>query len=1672
MGLFDFLTKKDEKKSSILGGVFDKPTTEKVDLPGINRLFTPEEEKQYNPQAVKKAVDNLPPKHDFFKDVNEGVSNFTKKLYDPGLSPEVVKAVNSLPDLYIKRPPGTESQMPQMRRQTFGDVANFFPQLLGDIISLGLYFGKTAKEGITGKESKRTTVPALFGKDQNYIDAQGAVKGYMDAVRAGIPEDEAYRSAAKEGIVNAVMIAPIIVDGVKFGAKKAIPEKLINPEVIQTSKADVFDYLSGRKSAMDLKLPKAAQEQIAEVMKNGTREEKLKMLQGIDVLSVKPSRLGKLLGIDQAQAELIMSELHGTPVRPSATGALPGYRERPGQGPAAGLSIRETEGVGFEGKKPKITPEELNSLAEETKRKGKIVPEEPIEKSAITPTNEDVTKKIHELRGELETAQSNLDKAIGDQELFGDEIPDLQSKVNDLRKQIKDIKYPAVATAKEVLAKAEKRVKVEPTKIEQPEEDTGLTEAEQEEINNEYTKVVEQEGKDIADEVKAIRESKLKKDEKQNEIDELKLQNELSQEIMKDMPGKKLQKFISRREGEFLDLKDPNKARTPKERQAIMERTKKVLRASEAAFEATGQGTDTYDDPDTIRDVIAQYRIRRKEFLEQKYVISQKVKNFREKQNIIEAVEKEIRAEGRSRMHQIQVIKDFFVLTDKELKQTMKGNPDVRLLTDEKFNDLLKGIEGKAYAISKHREALLAVESTIFTKELRKVENLRKALKMKEYRNMSINELDKFNALLESFQTGDEFLGPRQIQTAKLTDLGEIKTRREALEALAKEAGVPFETVQQVKVKTIDKFLYDVAFARQNPLYKIMVENANHATIEAGKRFYEIKNVAEKLMREARKSRPRRFVDKLVPTDQMIFDYLSGDPLTKIEIAKRMTPEEIKASLYIQQQYSIMRDYLVNQGTLEKYRQNYITHIRRSFLEMLKETGKGVFTKTGIKGIFKELMDVNKLQRANFNILNDKTGEVLPLEKFFKFSMQRSGNLIPTKNVAKAFLNYVRTFETKRELDSFIPKIDIFSHVLTPSEMTKRGLVKNDTLRVFVRKWLNTKKGRIVDTGFVSPGDKIDLALRSGIAATRLIDLGLNIPVGLASNLGAQSSTFIPLGVRKYGTGVRRSLTKKGTEIAHKYEFLVGESLWERLRDASKDLGDKTNEVIFGLYGDADRRAKKVFLLGKMTPAEFKSGELSSERLAQLRNEMGRFHIMDGMSSIIGKTSPGMVFTQYKSWAVPMMHTNLSNLAKFKDDVKAGKNPFKSQESKELLRSTLLVTSLLLLGYKEYSNLRDTKNRSFLQQLAYKAMNDALSIIGALDPTVWGSPTRLQKFIGDLLGSMTTIATSLATGERSASDEVPGVKEFTNTVEPKAFQQLLGDKTETSEEKVTTSLEKSLKNIQDKIDKVDPNVLDRVEKIHAQAKELGFGTPEADALVSEDNLSDDDYEVYKLMRSKDAKEAQIELVPKVLPIFEQASELGFGTPEADKLVEDLTDDEYDVYKAMKKSLFAQPEVGPSKWDQQSFLDHVSNIAKGWTISPVTAFDNLVHGDWKITQLKNGQIIVDRMPVDASQEVKAKVAKDNADFKLDHVIPLEAGGTNRTDNLQIITTKEWADNTQVENYLGKALGDKKITGAQAREYAIRFKAGQEEVLTPKLLEEYKEKYDSVPITFEEIKSLTN
>lgn len=203
--------------------------------------------------------------------------------------------------------------------------------------------------------------------------------------------------------------------------------------------------------------------------------------------------------------------------------------------------------------------------------------------------------------------------------------------------------------------------------------------------------------------------------------------------------------------------------------------------------------------------------------------------------------------------------------------------------------------------------------------------------------------------------------------------------------------------------------------------------------------------------------------------------------------------------------------------------------------------------------------------------------------------------------------------------------------------------------------------------------------------------------------------------------------------------------------------------------------------------------------------------------------------------------------------------------------------------------------------------------------------------------------------------------------------------------------------------------------------------------------------------------------------------------EADELVTNAFPDtpegdaKYDAYKTAKTMLKAA-DIGfgskpTTSWDKQSLAQHIGNIADAVGTHPIQFFDNVFHraGDWKVTGIENGQVLVARLPLNASEAVKKQAAKDNADWKLDHTVPLEIGGSNRNSNLQLLTTEQWAAHTKVENYLGAALKNDEITGAQAREYMLRYKAGIGEPMSATLLLEYKKKYGGKPITFEEIQA---
>jgi hypothetical protein len=943
----------------------------------------------------------------------------------------------------------------------------------------------------------------------------------------------------------------------------------------------------------------------------------------------------------------------------------------------------------------------------------------------------------------------------------------------------------------------------------------------------------------------------------------------------------------------------------------------------------------------------------------------------------------------KERSRKVKAAQEFFNLTDVEMAKITRRR-DVRLMDKKQFDNFMQEVAGKAQAFAERSKAVAQLKGTIFDKELRKTENIRKAMKFPTVENMSISQLTEFDNLLSQYKRGDEFLGLRKLETVDRTDLKGIKTLREARERLAKEAGVSVKELESIKVVSTDRLRFDTSLAEKNPFYRNMVEGYSKSMLEGEARFFEIRRTANTLIKEARKSRKRGLVERAVPTDEQIFKYIEApsegpvitsglagkarkfdtadefvesqrkvfhqtspevaakiekegfrvdiqgsgasdtlplgvntkattkellikgrgsqveaflpadakvksfatrneaerffrnesdvfrkaddnvniidrdiakraneildrkgrtrtqvlaenkeaqrildegrpkmleqakiakeeatrimreqgfdaieikrdiggfgetdnlivlDPKllktksqltdifnqvketrieTKTQLAKQMTKEELDASNFIIGEYARMRDYLVQFQVLKKYRSDYITHIRRGFLEEWRAGGPAKGLLNGFKSVFKQY----QLDEAVFNILDSDTGQILPLEKFFQFSMRRTGQIAPTQNVARAFLTYAKTFEKKAALDSVVPKLDIYAHSLTPARTTPRGLEFDRSLKRFVNEWVNTKKGRVSRGLFSKQGDELDIGLRFVKMFTLLHDLGLNIPVSIAAQFGEQATTFTMLGTKRYARGIARLNSKRGKKIVRENEAFLGRTPWDAFHDASNNIADRLSIGLMGLFKDATVRANKIFMLGSMSDAEWKAAQISSERLSGLRTEMGRYRVVEDASSIVGATTEGQILTQYKKWAIPIARTTFVNAGRLaKMLAKRDPNVLKSREFQELFRSTVVISSLVLVASAVIGE--DEDDKSFTAQLISKARRDALSTIGALDPTAFANAPRVITFLEDLATAMKQIA---FLEEYKTKEGLVGVQKLKRTITPVAVKQFI-----------------------------------------------------------------------------------------------------------------------------------------------------------------------------------------------------------------------------------------------------------------------------------------------------------
>lgn len=706
------------------------------------------------------------------------------------------------------------------------------------------------------------------------------------------------------------------------------------------------------------------------------------------------------------------------------------------------------------------------------------------------------------------------------------------------------------------------------------------------------------------------------------------------------------------------------------------------------------------------------------------------------------------------RRGKVSAIRDFFHLTDIQIVK-IGGKKDTRLMSDKEFDTFIEKISTFAQEESERMQKATIIQAEIKAKELIKTENLRKALALPPITKMNTKQLDTFFEAVSSAQPKDIFLTQRQLETLKNTNMEGKMTEREVKEILSKSMNKPVENLV-ISSKWFDSFNYDTALARSDPFYNLMVTEFNARYLRAEMIYLEAEKKTNALAKSARKSKPKSLKQIIAPTDDLVFEWGGSD--NKTSVVEKMTKEELEFGEFVQEDLIKMRDFLIENQGMTKFFTNYMVHVRRSFLETA--------TRDGIAPAMKEIIKQNKEDQAVFNIISD-TGNILPLEKFFPHLLHRSGELVPSKNVAKAYLSYKRAFERMRAFNEIMPKFDTYVTVLSPKKMTPRGLEMDKTLKNFYNEWINNKKGRKTSFGGKIPqGGIIDVSLRTLNLVSAIKDLGLAI--GFASAGGEQAMTFVSMGPKNFAKGKIRMNTKRGKRIIEKYRNFTGISPWQKMSQAADNLGDKASSGFFIVFHTLSVQANKNFLLGDMTAQEYASETVSPERLAAMQLDMGRWRVVHGHESVVGNTSVARTVTKYKGWTIPILRTSLSNLQKISSNLSL----LSQREGQELFRVAIITAAFALVGM----SIIDEDDETLLGQTLSKLTRDGMSGLGALNPLLWLAAPRGVTLLADFIVAMAELITvqeySTTVRGQYKEGDLKGVKHLKDVLTIKIIKEL------------------------------------------------------------------------------------------------------------------------------------------------------------------------------------------------------------------------------------------------------------------------------------------------------------
>lgn len=870
------------------------------------------------------------------------------------------------------------------------------------------------------------------------------------------------------------------------------------------------------------------------------------------------------------------------------------------------------------------------------------------------------------------------------------------------------------------------------------------------------------------------------------QIDELSTRIAIAEDAVESNPASQLMRYVSRSTGELPEVTGTDMITSPRGRGQIKNSTfgrRGDDIVTELGFEDVNDAIRALDEyrasKDALNDLKETLRSRRGE---------------RTLANKAIAV---TRAATQGRRSYVKELRNQFLLKDSDVKKAANGG-DFRTMSDDSFNRFVTRLEQRAVEVADTRQAKIELMDLLERRNFNKVENYRKTQGFPPVRDMNAEQLRQYADALEQFREGDEFLTQRQLEVVDRTDLKGIKTMREArerlLEQVRKMPGMEkttLEDLQNIKVSAFDNLRFDTALAEANPYYNFVVNRTQTHMLVGEANYLEVQNKINELASAANKSRNRGLLGSvrqaIIPKHEEIVAYLEAPMADKEAIARTLTKEELDYANYIQQYYSEAYEHLVKIKELygSRYVDQYFTHTRRNFLE--------AWSDDGVIKAMREWWTSHKEDQIIANIIDQDTGNILPKSKFFQYTLQRTGGIEPSKNVTRVFLQYAQAFERKRMFDQMIPEIDIYTQSLTPQNLTPKGLEIDRSLKTFINKYLNNKKGRRENFGgLIKQSGPADILLRMGNTMVSLIDLGLSLGPSVAASVGDQVMTYQSLGKLDYtkawkrriwDTGIKRMVDKNASKILKEAEPFIGRNIWTELAEPDQGIMEKGMKTVFGAFSQSNVEANKLFLLGRISKEELQAGKLSAERLASLRLEAGRWRDLGrDVKSIVGSTSVGEMITKYKGWAIPIARTNTTNLMSIARGIKQGnfKETLTSREAAETYRAIELSAVLLIVGSYVIS---EEEDETFIGQLKARIYMESMTLMGGTDPTLFLSTPRLYSFLQQLGGNIKDIYTLEQYQQDSQwgdEGDLKGVKGLQRQFTPAAVRQFNGGSRQTS----------------------------------------------------------------------------------------------------------------------------------------------------------------------------------------------------------------------------------------------------------------------------------------------------